>query len=110
MPVEPRLADQDLHAPPKRLGHALDLVAQLVQRVIAHGGGRIGNTRRRAVLTKRIPKRLSPLTSRHAGASSLDRRRHDVDRLVPSSVGEGSEGTVHRLLVALFTPRANSVD
>src|SRR4051794_27582738 len=41
VPVEPGLADQDLHATTERLRHALDLLAQLGQRFVTGRGGGI---------------------------------------------------------------------
>src|SRR4051812_39360220 len=101
--VEARLADQDLHPPTERLRDPLDLLAELRQGLVAGSGRGIGDACRRAVLTERVAQGLSPLAGRDSRAGGLDRRPHDVDRLVPRSVGERRKGAIRGRLVALRT-------
>src|SRR4051794_10037711 len=99
--VEARLADQDLDAATQRLRHALDLLAQLGKRLVADSRRSICDSGRSAVFAESPAQRGGPLTGRRTGASGVDRRRHDVHRLVPGCLGEFLQGDIDGRLVAL---------
>ena len=108
--VEPRLADQDLDAPPELLGHPLDALAQLSQGVV--GGAA-------AASPTPVGARYSPKVSRSAAAHSpvvapafaaAQRGGHDVHL----GVGRGGSQLVERRLdrgaVARRAPGAERLD
>ena len=90
---------------PERLADALDLVAQLVERVVrAADGGGLADAGRRAVLAERVAQRLRPLAGRHARAGGRDRRGHDVLVRLRRDARELGERGVDGGLVALGAP------
>ena len=78
-PSRPGLADQDLEPAPERLGHPLDPVAQLGERVVGGRGGGVADARS-ARGTRRTPRAArrahSPVVAPARGSG--DRGGHDV--------------------------------
>ena len=104
VPVEARLADQDARPVAEPLGQLADPRAggrkQLA--VAALGGGR--DPGRGAVVAEHVTQDARPLARGGARLRRLDRRRHDVRRLVARDLGELRQGPVDGGLVALGLP------
>jgi hypothetical protein len=110
VPVQARLADQDLQPPAERLGDPVDLVAAAprggrprLRQSPPHAGGR-------AVGTEDLAQRLRPLAGGTAGAGCGDRRRHDVLVLLARHARELGQRRVDRALVARLAPAAQVGD
>ena len=70
VPVEARLADEDLQPPPDRLADAVDLVAQLLERRgVGRAGRRLADAGGRAVLAEGLAQRAGPLAGGRARAA-----------------------------------------
>src|SRR5450631_1137551 len=112
MAVEARLADQDLGTPAEQLLQARDLPAQLVEVPVGGRGGRLADAGRRAVAAEDLAEGSRPLSRGGAGASSGDRRDHQVLLAVLAARrrGERRQRRVHLVLVARGAPAAQRLN
>jgi hypothetical protein len=104
MPVEARLAHEDLQPPPDRLAHPVDLLAQLLERRRVAGPGRgLAHAGGSAELAEGSAQGVGPLAGGGARARGGQRRLHDV-ALARSHLAQRGERGVDRRLVALGAP------
>src|SRR3954451_11774429 len=78
VPVEARLADEDLQPAPERVAHALDLLAQRLEVLGREGRRGLADAGRRAELAERLAQGGGPLAGRRPRSGGFERRRHDV--------------------------------
>ncbi len=112
MPVEARLADQDLRPAAELVLQARDLALQLGEIGVGRCRSRLADTRRGPVAAEDVAQRARPLTGGDPRSGGGDRRFHQVAlsvRLARRS-GELCERLVDGALVALRTPPAERLD
>src|SRR3954451_15140103 len=104
VPVEARLADEDLQPAPERVADPLDLLAQRLEVVRRDARRGLADAGRGAELAERLAQGGGPLAGRRPRARGFERGRHDV-LVAGGGRGELVEGRIDGALVALGAPR-----
>src|SRR5439155_11785244 len=100
----PRFADQDPRAMAEALRECPDPLADGGQQISIGALGRRADAGGSAIVAEHLPQRCRPLAGGGTGLRRLDRRRHDVRRLVACRVGKAFERLLRGGLVALRLP------